>query len=81
MHAKKAVGRDPTSEVGPELTLDESGHDAVPFSGSRQEGLEGTGEGGVKNGSRGVPGDVLTGRRRWCSRLAHIRRERLIACQ
>ena len=62
MHAKKAVGRDPAGEIVPELTLDESRHDAVPFSGSRQEGLEGTGEDSVKDCSRGVPGNVLTRR-------------------
>ena len=64
MHAKKAVGRDPASEVGAELALDESRHDTVSLTGFRQEGFEGTGERGVKDGARRVPRDVLTGRRR-----------------
>ena len=83
VHAKKAVGRDPASEIVPELTLDEPRHDTASFAGSRQEGFEGTGDRGVKDGARRVPGDVLTEGwwRRRRARLAHIRDEGLIACQ
>ena len=64
-----------------QLALDESRHDTISLTGSRQEGLEGTGERGVKDGARRVSGVVLAQGRWRRSRLAHVRGERRIACQ